>query len=219
MKTYFRAIDIKTWPRVQTYKYFTETVSTLIYSVNVTLDVTNLRTTLKKKKLKFFPAYLYLITKVLAGQKEFLMTIQNDTLGYFNVRTPFYPVLHEDDKTITFLWTEYDDSFKVFYKNYISDIKKYGNKHGIMSSKGAPPSDSYIIACTPRFSFNGLTMHLQNAKNYYAPIFEAGGFDGANGTIKMPLSITVNHAVIDGYHIKVFLEELQLLMNHPEKWM
>lgn len=219
MKTYFRAIDIKTWPRVQIYKYFTETVSTLIYSVNVTLDVTKLRTTLKKQGLKFFPAYLYLITKGLAGQKEFLMAIQDNTLGYWNVRTPFYPVLHEDDKTITFLWTEYDDSFKVFYKNYISDIAKYGNHHGIMSSKGTPPSDSYIIACTPWFSFNGLSMHLQNAKNYYAPIFEAGGFDEANGIIKMPLSITVNHAVIDGYHIKVFLENLQLLMNHPEKWM
>lgn len=82
-----------------------------------------------------------------------------------------------------------------------------------MLSKKTPPSNHYIISCIPWFSFNSLSMQLQNAKNYYAPIFEAGGI------IMMPLSITVNHAVIDGYHIKVFLKELQWSMNHPEEWI
>ena len=219
MKIDFRAIDMKTWPGRYTYKYFTETVSPLIYSINVTLDVTQLRTSLKKQKLKFFPAYLYLITKVLMKQKEFLMAKQDDLLGYWNFRTPLYPVLHEDDKTITFLWTEYDNDFKTFYKNYTSDIIRYGKNHGAMMAKGEPPANSYIIACTPWFSFNSLSMHLQNAKHYYAPMFEAGGFAEAAGVIKMPLSITVNHAVIDGYHVKVFLENVQQLIDQPEQWM
>lgn len=88
-----------------------------------------------------------------------------------------------------------------------------------MLSKKTPPSNHYIISCIPWFSFNGLSMQLQNAKNYYAPIFEAGGFTQTDGIIIIPLSITVNHAVIDGYHIKIFLEELQWSMNHPEEWI
>jgi len=219
MKMDFCAMDMKTWPRSYTYKYFTETVSPLIYSVNVTLDVTKLRGILKKQKLKFFPAYLYLITKGMISQKEFLMARQDNILGYWNFRTPLYPVFHEDDQTITFLWTEYDNDFKTFYKNYTSDIINHGKQHGVMMAKGKPPANSYIIACTPWFSFNSLSMHLQNAKNYYVPMFEAGGFQEAHGTIKMPLSITVNHAVIDGYHIKVFLENLQSLLEQPEIWM
>ncbi len=219
MKMDFCAMDMKTWPRSYTYKYFTETVSPLIYSVNVTLDVTKLRGILKKQRLKFFPAYLYLITKGMISQKEFLMARQDDILGYWNFRTPLYPIFHEDDQTITFLWTEYDNDFKTFYKNYTSDIINHGKQHGVMMAKGEPPANSYIIACTPWFSFNSVSMHLQNAKNYYAPMFEAGGFQEAHGTIKMPLSITVNHAVIDGYHIKVFLENLQSLLEQPEKWI
>ncbi|SMC20149.1 chloramphenicol O-acetyltransferase type A [Clostridium acidisoli DSM 12555] len=219
MNTDFHIIDMETWPRAQTYTYFTETVSTLIYSISITMDVTILRNTLKSKGLKFFPTYLYLVTRAIRKQKEFLMAIQDDVLGYWDCRAPFYPILHEDDKTITFLWTEYDDDFEAFYKIYISDMAQHGESHGIMSSKGTPPSNNYIIACSPWFTFNSLSMHLQNAKNYYAPIFESGGFTEVNGIITMPLSITVNHAAVDGYHIKIFLDELQWTMNHPEEWI
>ncbi|AAK76806.1 chloramphenicol O-acetyltransferase type A [Clostridium acetobutylicum] len=219
MNSNFHAIDMNTYPRAHTYNYFTKTVSTLIYSINITLDVTILRATLKNKGLKFFPAYVYLVTRAIGRHQEFLMAIQNDMLGYWDCRTPFYPIFHEDDKTITFLWTEYNEDFEVFYKNYISDIREYGNNHGIMLSKDAPPSNNYIISCIPWFSFNSLSMQLQNAKNYYAPIFEAGRFTETNGIITLPLSITVNHATVDGYHIKLLLDELQWSMSHPKEWI
>ncbi|PJI07614.1 MULTISPECIES: CatA-like O-acetyltransferase [Clostridium] len=219
MNTNFHTIDMETWPRVQTYKYFTETVSTVIYSINVTINVTKLTNTLKSKGIKFFLAYLYLITRAMGRHREFLMAIQDNVLGYFDYRTPFYPVFHDDDKTITFLWTEYNDDFEAFYKNYISDIKQYGKSHGSMLPKGAPPSNNYIVSCIPWVAFNGMSMQLQNAKNYYAPIFESGKFTKTEGTITMPLSITVNHAAIDGYHIKMFLDDLQWLIDHTEEWI
>lgn len=219
MEKHFHAMNLERWTRRQTYTYFTETVSTLIYSVTVPLDVTKLRKTLKDRGMKFFPVYLYLTARAMGEQKEFRMAMQDGVLGYWDFQTPFYPVLHDDDKTITFLWTEYEDDFKRFYENYTSDIAAYGNQHGILSAKGAPPSNNYIIACSPWFSFTGLSMQLQNAQNYYAPIFEAGGFSETGRSIRMPVSITVNHAVIDGYHIKVFLEHLQAMMDHPEEWM
>lgn len=216
MKTDFHAIDMETWPRAQIYYYFTEMVTTTTYSINVTMDVTILRSTLKSKGVKFFPTYLYLITRAIGRQQEFRMALQDGVLGYWDSLTPYYPVFHDDDKTITFLSTEYDEDFKIFYKRYIADMEQYGKSHG-MSSKAS--SNNYIIACVPWFTFNSLSMHLQNAKNYYAPIFESGGFTEKDGVTTMPLSITVNHSTVDGYHIKVFLEDLQRTMNHPEEWM
>ena len=219
IQTGFHAIDKQKWSRAETYNYFTETVNPIIYSVNVTMDVTILRNTLKSKGIKFFPSYLYLVTRSIGKRQEFRMTFQHGVLGYWDALTPFYPVFHEDDETITFLWTEYDEDFQVFYKRYIEDMAQHGNNHGIMSSKGSQPSNSYIISCIPWFTFNSLSMHLQGAKNYYAPIFEAGGFAENDGRTTMPLSVTANHATVDGYQLKVFLEELQRTMNHPKEWM
>lgn len=219
MKADFHAIDMDTWPRAQTYTYFAKMVTTTTYSINVTMDVTTLRRTLKSKGFKFFPTYLYLITRTIESQPAFRIALQDGVLGYWNSLTPYYPVFHDDDKTITFFWTEYDKNFKLFYKRYIADMVQHGKSRGIMSSKGTPPSNNYIISCVPWFTFNSLSMHLQNATNYYAPIIESGGFTEKDGITTMPLSITVNHATVDGYHIKVFLEELQWTMNHPEEWM
>ncbi|WP_228105315.1 CatA-like O-acetyltransferase [Terrisporobacter mayombei] len=33
----------------------------------------------------------------------------------------------------------------------------------------------------------------------------------------MPLSITVHHAIADGYHVGLFLEKFQEYFNFPEK--
>ncbi|MCE5285892.1 MAG: hypothetical protein LLG02_08615 [Pelosinus sp.] len=217
MNTDFYAIDMVTWPRAQTYNYFTKMVTTTTYSITVTMDVTILRNILKNKGFKFFPTYLYLITRAIGNQQEFRMALQAGVLGYWDYLNPYYPVFHDDDKTITFLSTEYDEDFKIFYQRYIKDLQQYENSHGIMSAKAS--ANNYIIACIPWFTFNSLSMHLQNAENYYAPIFESGRFTEKDGVTTMPLSITVNHATVDGYHIKVFLEELQRTMNQPEEWL
>ena len=51
------------------------------------------------------------------------------------------------------------------------------------------------------------------------PIIQAGKFFEKDGRKIMPLSITVHHAIADGYHVGLFLEKFQEYMNLPEKWM
>lgn len=133
---------------------------------------------------------------------------------------PAYPQFHEDDKTTSLLWTEYHGDFEIFYSRYLDDTKLHGQSHGILSSKGLPPANAYIISCIPWFTFNSFSLHNHGIKDYYVPSFEAGGFaETGNGQIAMPLSVTVHHAVTDGYHLKVFFEELQRAMNNPDGWL
>jgi len=54
MENCFHLIDMKKWPRAQTYHFFTEIVKPQSYTINVTLDVTILRKTLKSKNVNFF---------------------------------------------------------------------------------------------------------------------------------------------------------------------
>jgi chloramphenicol O-acetyltransferase type A len=173
MENGFHLIDMKKWPRAQTYHFFTEVVMPQSYSVNVTLDVTILRKTLKSKSIKFFPACLYLFSKAIERQQELRLALKNGRLGYWDFLNPQYPVFHEDDKTITFLWTRYNQDFKTFYSQYLKDTTQYGNDHSIISSKGEPPQNSYIIACVPWFTFNSFSMHIDTEK-YYSPLIETG---------------------------------------------
>lgn len=86
-KIKFQPIDLRTLPRGEMFYYFSKMAPTG-YSLTVSMDVTKLRQTLKEAGLKFFPAYLWLITKNLNQQMEFKMAIQEETLGYFNSLPP-----------------------------------------------------------------------------------------------------------------------------------
>lgn len=214
----FQPIDMTTWPMAQAFYYYTQMAPTS-YTINVTMDVTILRKTLKQRGYKFFPAYLYLVTRAIEKQKELRVAVNEGVLGYWQSLTPLYPQFHEDDKTTSLLWTEYDICFQSFYDSYIEDITKHGSSHGILSSKGMPPANGYVISCIPWFTFNSFSLHNHGIKDYYVPSFEAGAFVEAGGKITMPLSITVHHATTDGYHLKEFLEDLQTNMNEPKSWM
>jgi chloramphenicol O-acetyltransferase type A len=218
MENCFHLIDMKNWPRAQTYYFFTKSVKAQSYTVNITLDVTILRKVLKNKGIKFFPACLYLVSRAIERQQELRLALKDDQLGYWDYLNPQYPVFHEDDKTMTFLWTKYNQDFNVFYNQYLNDNMQYGKDHSIISSKGSPPQNSYIIACIPWFSFNSFAMHI-TPDGYYSPLIEIGKYSESNGMITMPLSITINHAAADGYQIKVLLDELQDTINHPEIWL
>lgn len=214
----FQPIDMQTWPMAQAFYYYTQMAPTS-YTINVSMDVTVLRKTLKAGGYKFFPAYLYLVTRAVAKQQELRVAVKDGVLGHWDYLTPAYPQFHEDDKTTSLLWTEYSEDFAGFYKQYLTDTHRHGQSHGILSSKGVPPANAYIISCIPWFTFTGFSLHNHGIKDYYVPSFEAGGFTETGGKIFMPLSVTVHHAVTDGYHLKMFFEELQRTMNGPGEWL
>ena len=214
----FHPVDLSTWPMAQIFHYYDQMAPTT-YTVTVMMDVTILRSSLKEQGYRFFPADLYLVTKAIGKQQELRMGLKDGVLGYWENLTPAYPQFHDDDKTTSLLWTEYDDCFQSFHGHYIDDTEKYGNSHGILTSKGIPPTNAYIISCIPWFTFNSFSLHNHGIKGYYVPSLEAGKFVESNGKIQMPLSITVNHATTEGYHLKVFFEALQNNMNDPYHWM
>ena len=218
METNFTPIEMSSWPRAQMFYYFTQMAPTG-YTVNVTVDVTAMRAALKEAGKKFFPAYLYLVTRTLNAQPEFKMAYLEDRLGYWDTLTPLYAAFHEDDKTISFLWTPCDDDFSVFHENYVNDQRLYGSSHGVLAKPGTPPPSCYTVSCVPWISFNSFSLQGVDLRKYFFPSVEAGKFAEQDGRITMPLSLTLHHGTTDGYHVHLFLEELQQLINQPECWL
>ncbi len=213
----FCPINMQSWPMAQSFYYYTQIAPTT-YTINVDMNVTALRGALKENGYKFFPVYVYLVSRAIARQKELKVGIKEGVLGYWDSLTPAYPQFHEDDKTVSLLWTQYNADFKSFYESYCADVKKYGSNKGILTLKGKPLPNSYIISCIPWFTFHSFSLYNHGIKDYYFPSFEAGGFFQKEGQVYMPLSVTVHHATVEGYHLKVFFEELQRTMYNIGEW-
>ena len=213
----FTPIDMKQWYRAQTFMYFSRMAPTN-YSLTVNMDVTKLRHVLKAHGMKFYPAYLWLITKHLNEQKEFRIAEKDGQIGDYYTRTRFYAGFHEDDHSFSMLWNEYTNDFRTFYKQYLEHQQEYGNNHGFLGQAELPPPNAYTVSCMPWISFTHFSVQSDN-KHYYFPSVEAGKFFEECGHTLLPLSITCHHAVADGYHIKVFLNELQQSMDSFEQFI
>lgn len=77
----FTPIDFNSWKRREIFYYFSSIAPTG-YSLTFEINVTKLKRAMEDKKLKFFPAYLYVVTKSLNKQIEFKITKENGVLGY-----------------------------------------------------------------------------------------------------------------------------------------
>lgn len=214
----FTPIDLQTWERGQVFYYFSKMAPTG-YSLTVQLDITNMKAALDDAGLKFFPAYLWLVTKTLNLQQEFRIAEKEGQIGYYDYLTPLYATFHEDSKTFSLMWTEYTDDFPAFYDAYIDNQKRYGENHGVLAqSDMLPPPNAYTVSCVPWISFQHFSVHTYENKPYFFPSVEAGKFVTENGRLMMPLSITCHHATTDGYHVHRFLEHLQLEADHFYKY-
>lgn len=214
----FHPIDLQTWPMAEAFHYYTQIAPTT-YTVNVSIDVTAMRKGLKEKGYKFFPAYLFLVTKALAEQHEMCVAKHESIIGYWDWLTPLYPVFHEDTKTTSLLWTEFVDDFSMFHQKYMDDTIQHSQQQGILSSKGVPPSNAYVVSCIPWLSFDSFSLHNQGVQDYFFPTLEVGKFVQSERGILMPLSITVHHATTEGYHLSKFIEKLQYNMLNLNEWM
>ena len=209
----FTPIDLQTWPRGQMFYYFSQMAPTG-YSMTVNVDVTEMRKPIREAGLKFFPAYLWLVTKNLNRQTEFKVAEKDGVLGFYDSLTPLYASFHENDHTFSLMWTEYTDDFLQFHQAYLENQAQFGHNHGVLCQpQTPPPANAYTVSCVPWVSFTHFAVHSYENKPYYFPSVEAGKFFEEAGRILMPLSITCHHATTDGYHIKCFLDSLQEDIN------
>lgn len=169
----FTPIDFNTWPRREMFYYFSQMAPTG-YSLTVSMDVTKLRRSVKAAGMKFFPAYLWLVTRCLNEQTEFKCAIKDGQLGYYDTLTPLYATMHPDDHTISLMWTEYCDSFREFHGRYVENQEKYGAHHGVLSQPGVPPENAYTVSCIPWVDFTHFSVHNYEKKDYFFPALRRG---------------------------------------------
>lgn len=209
----FNIIDMKSWPRAETYYYFSQMAPTG-YSITVKVDVTEVLRITRKRAIMFFPAYLWLVTKNLNKQQEFRCAVRDGQIGYYDTLTPLYATWHEDTETFSLMWTEYDDDFGAFHDEYLYNQNTYGTKQGILGRPDVPPENAYTVSAVPWVDFGHFAVHSYENKPYYFPSVEAGKYHNEGERIVMPLSLTCHHATTDGWHIARFLEDLQYDMNN-----
>ncbi len=213
----FTPIDRETWSRTPYYDYYRTQLKTK-YTVSIKIDITTLVATYKSKGYKFFPTFLYVILRALNNSEALRTCIHEGQLGVWDFLSPQFTLFHDDDKTFSDLWSVYHADFQAFHQAIVQDIEQYKHVKGIKVKSGLP-ANFVPISCVPWISFDSISQDTSHDTDFLKPIIRFGKFYQDQERVLIPLSVYVNHAIADGYHTSMFLNDIQQLADHVEDWL
>lgn len=204
----FERIQLDSWARREHFEHYHSQVP-CTYSMTTKLDITPL----VEAKARLYPAMLYLITRAVNRFPQFRMDFDSEgKLGVYGEMHPCYTIFHRDSETFSNLWTEYTEDYSAFCRAYERDLEQFGSNKSMMAKPGVP-ANTFPVSMIPWESFDGFNLNLEKGYGYLLPIFTMGRYTRDNGRYLLPLSIQVNHAVCDGFHVCRFISALREMID------
>ena len=213
----YKVINKETYYRKETFKRFTENCKCST-SITSRIDVTKLVEYSQITKTKFYINFLYLLAKVMNSREDYRMAYlyKTDELICYDVINPSHYVFNNETETFDIVYSEYNEDYHKFY-DAVNEQIEFAKEHpGYKSDTNDHPNwfDASYISW---ISYDSLNIELPDGYLYFQPIINRGRYREENGKLMMPVTIRMNHAICDGYHIsKVFLsleEEIKTFVS------
>lgn len=196
-------IDLDKWERKEHYLFFSQ-FDDPSFEITSNVDCTKAYLKAKKEKISFFLYYLHCSLRAVNAVKEFRLRIENENVICFD-KIHAGPTIARENGTFGFSHLPFFEDFDEFSENslkIIEEVKKARNldpsfNHDDVIHYSSIPWLSFTSVSHPRYSY---TMKDSVPKISFGKIIE-------EGTKKlMPVSITANHSLMDGFHIAKHLE-------------
>lgn len=202
-------IDIETWKRRAAFHFF-RNFDDPFFNVCANLDVTRLYAFCKKNDLPFSLACLFFSTQTANEIEEFRLRLVKGEVLLYDVIYPSATLLH-DDETFTFCYFEMmPDVFSFVAAGRLRVEEQH-------RTRALDPRDSehdmIHFSVTPWVSFTSVKHPRRFGKQDAIPKMVFGKMFEENGLRKIPLSVEVHHAMMDGLHVGKFFNLLQEKLN------
>jgi len=206
MKT---VIDIARWIRKDHYQFFSQ-FEEPFYGITVSIDCTKAYEYARQHKISFFQYYLYQALKAANAIENFRYRIVNKEVYLFN-RIDASPTIQRPNGTFGFAYIDYSENEDVFYANATEIIDAEKQASGL---KPAVSGENVIhFSAIPWVNFTALSHARCFSFADSCPKITFGKIKEEAGKKTMPVAVHVHHALVDGYHVGLFVDKFQELMD------
>lgn len=210
----YKVVDIENWKRKDAYLFFKD-FDDPFFNVSVNVDITNLYRKCKQENTPFTLAMLYFSNKILNTIPEFQMRIKDGELVAFDTTHISFTVLHPDN-TFTFCYLDFNIDFEKFITTGKARVAT-ALEQKVLDGK-ADYLNTIHYSILPWLQFTT----FKHAKRFNTgdsiPKITIGKRFQEGDKFKIPISVEVHHAIMDGYHLgQYFLKwEEQMKTLSPE---
>lgn len=201
----YQLLDLENWNRKATFHFF-RNYDDPFFNITANLDVTGLYDYCKKQSLSYSLACLYFSLKTANELEAFRLRLFNGEVVVFDTIHAGTTILHDDD-TFSFAYFDMQPDIETFISEGRQKIETQ------KQSKKLKPRDKDLdmihYSTIPWISFTGIKHARRFGPMDTIPKIVFGKIFEENGRRKMPLSVEVNHAMMDGLHVGRYFEKFQ----------
>ncbi|GAB6990991.1 type A chloramphenicol O-acetyltransferase [Paenibacillus pini] len=213
----FSIINRDNWQRKEYFEHYLQQQTT--FSMTNEINITVLMKNLKKKGYKLYPAFIFMVTRIVNSHREFRTCFNSEgNLGYWSEICPCYTIFNNSTHTFSAIWTPNMNNFSKFHFQYEKDVRKYKDTSSLFPIEPIP-DNNIPISMIPWSSFNAFNLNINNGGNFLLPIITGGKYSLVNDELFLPVALQIHHSVCDGYHASIFMNDLQRLANESEEWV
>ncbi|WP_461490425.1 CatA-like O-acetyltransferase [Pontibacter sp. HJ8] len=203
-------IPVEGWERAETFRFFS-TFSQPFFNVHTEVAITPLYDYCKQQGLSVSLAYMHATVQAAWATENFRLRIENGQVLRYSGLDLSTTIL-KDDKQIAFTHFPYLDKLEDFCEagaTIIAEVKKSKKLFN-----GYQGTDLLHMTTLPWFKFKGMEHAFSlGQEDPGVPKIGYGRLEMQQDNVRLPISIGLHHALADGYHIHLFLQELERVVQ------
>ena len=181
------------------------------FGVTVELDCTKVYSVAKKEGFSFFLYYLHKSLVVANSIEEFKYRIDGDEVLVFD-QVHASPTINRENGTFGFAYIDFYDDYIEFQKKAKEEIQRVQSTSDLIPSTSSENVIHY--SSLPWLNFTSISHARSFSHQDSCPKISFGKLHLKDGKHIMPMSIHVNHALMDGFQVGQYVERYQELLNN-----
>ncbi len=203
-----KVIDINTWNRKLHYKHFIA-LKDPYFSVTIPFNVTKAYKFSKENHVSFFGRYLHDCMKAINSVDNFKYRIENNVVVAHDV-IHASATLMRPDNTFGFSFIDFNTDLNIFLKNIETEKERINTTTDLYPPKNG--LDCIHCSALPWLEFMGHKEPVSGILDSVPKLAFSKTYNKKSSKM-MNVAINVNHALVDGYHVKEFSEKFQEYLN------
>lgn len=203
-------VEIDKWNRKEHFLFFSK-FEEPFFGVTVKVDCTKAYSRAKEKNVSFFLYYLYRALKAVNEIENFrYRIIENKVYDFDKINAS--PTISRPNGTFGFAYMDYFEDEKMFYEKAMQEIDNVKSTNNLLP---AVSGENVIhFSAIPWIDFTSISHARSFSHPDSCPKISFGKMTENKEKKEMSISVHGHHALMDGYHIGLFIDKFQHLLNN-----
>lgn len=205
-------LDLDAWKRRRQFEFF-RTFDRPFFNVCVPVDVTELRSWARSTDRSFFLASLYLAVAAANETEPFRYRLDGDRVRVYERIHGGSTVLRPDD-SFTFAYFDFTAGFAEFERLGREELDRVRTADAPFDPRD-DRDDLIHFSILPWLAFTSFAHARRDVPGDSVPKIVFGKYSESEGRWRMPVSVEVHHALMDGLHVGRFVERFERNLARP----